>query len=334
MSSFALLAPCVMELFQFLTDTLWQVDSKVMHNCRVKTFPDGSAEVMASDRAVWREAGWTETEARAKPKPPIDLDALLAGIDGYCLPDEWHDSVTEGQLLRSEAEEDARRTALLARSKRRASVAIRDLALANPELVFFVTFTLSAERVDRYDYDAVYKKLRVWLDNHVRRDGLKYILVAELHKDGAIHFHGLINDVLERVDSGTVSIDGKKPRKPRSARQRQAWIDAGGQVVYNLPAWPLGFSTAIHTYGERRAAVHYITKYVTKSEARKVGGRWYYHGGDLVKPEVWLCDVDFGALSAAEDAYQFEVAETGGRFCILRVDGNPGEQPRREKMQS
>lgn len=92
------------------------------------------------------------------------------------------------------------------------------------------------EKVDRYDASAVTRKLNSWLDNQVRRKGLAYVLVAERHKDGAVHFHGFFNDALPVVDSGTLSIGGGKPRKPRSARERARWLEQGAHVVYNLPA--------------------------------------------------------------------------------------------------
>lgn len=56
----------------------------------------------------------------------------------------------------------------------------------------FVTFTLDKEKVDRYDPGLIMKRVNRILDNLVRRNGLTYILVTELHRDGAYHFHGFI----------------------------------------------------------------------------------------------------------------------------------------------
>lgn len=156
----------------------------------------------------------------------------------------------------------------LQRSKRRARKAVFDYAMSNPDLDVFITLTLSPEQIDRTDYNAIVKKLNSWLDYRVRKHGLKYVLVAEYHKDGeAIHFHGLVNSTaVELVDSG------KKDKK--------------GHKVYNLPEWRLGFTTAIKVYGgkTRGGVCKYICKYIGKSDS-KVGGRWYYSGGDLQKPE-------------------------------------------------
>jgi hypothetical protein len=152
-------------------------------------------------------------------------------------------------------------------------------------LPYFVTFTLDQEKLDRYDPAQVIRKLSQWLDNRVRRAGLQYIIVPEWHKDGAIHFHGLINDALPRVDSGTViPPGGGKPRKPRTKKQRAHWLADGGQIVYSLPDWSLGFSTAIEVKGDYHQTVKYVCKYVTKQKDHprgKVGGRWYYHSTNL-----------------------------------------------------
>lgn len=142
---------------------------------------------------------------------------------------------------------------------------------------------------------------------------MKYILVPELHKDGAVHFHGFINDALPVVDSGTLS-HGGKPKKPRTKAERERLLALGWRVVYNLPDWAFGFSTAVELYGEYEAAVAYCCKYIGKdmgAEAApdggaegqpqpsgKLGGRWYYSGGGLQQPEVAALDLDFDRLLA------------------------------------
>lgn len=149
------------------------------------------------------------------------------------------------------------------RAMRRARANVRRLALAN-QFEWFVTLTLDPEKIDRYDPAEVVRRMGIWADNRVRRKGLRYILVPEHHKDGAIHFHGFFNDALEAVDSGHT--------------------DKNGHTVYNLPDWELGFTRAVRLYGDYHAAVGYTCKYIGKGTG-KIGGRWYYSGGALVKPE-------------------------------------------------
>jgi len=260
------------------------------HNGHVKRYPDGSASVTVFERAVMRERG---------------LEAAGGG-PGAAEP---------------EGEAEPRRTPeaeKLARAQRRAKAAVHDLARCN-DLGLFLTLTVSPERADRYDAAEVLRHLRYWLDNAVRRRGLLYVLIPELHKDGAVHFHALTNEALELVDSGTViPPGGGKPRKPRSAAQRQAWLEAGGVMVYNVPGWSWGYSTAIRLYGDRRAAIGYVTKYITKAEA-KIGGRWYYSGGQLKRPVVYAVDLDF--TEAERLGEPFDIIELGCRGVKLLLEG-------------
>ena len=223
----------------------------------------------------------------------------------------------EPQAKRVCRKKSAADAADLDRARRRAAARVRDIALCN-DFAYFVTLTLDARQIERYDIKPVLAKMRVWLDNRVRRKGLKYVLVPEHHKDGAIHFHGFFSaDGAEMADSGTLSLPGeKKPRKPRSAAERAAWCAQGAHVVYNVCDWALGFSTAIPVYGEYGAAVAYCCKYVGK-EGAKIGGRWYYSGGALAEPRVDYADMDLRVLEAAGGCC-FDLPEAGLNMCIWR----------------
>ncbi len=239
---------------------------------------------MVSDRMIFQEAGWEAAESgdvdRLPPTPGNDVE----------------------------------------RAKRRARSNVYDLALCN-DFKYFVTLTLDGDKIDRYDPAEVTRHLSYWLDNHVRRHGLKYVLVPELHKDGAIHFHGFFNDALSVVDSGTIlPPGGGRPRRPRSPAQRAAWLELGGKVIYNLPRWGWGFSTAVELTGERRRAIAYVCKYITKGD-HKIGGRWYYSGGDLRRPVVYLCNVDFDSFREVEDAAVFPVPGISAQIIKFTVEG-------------
>lgn len=256
------------------------------HNGRLKVYPDGGAEFLCADRSIFRESGFE-----------------LCGSNG-----EEH---TDKDKVASDA------AASLERSKRRARSMVADLIRTN-ELDVFCTFTLDPTKIDRYDAAAAFKKLHNWLDNCVRRKGLQYVLVPEYHKDGAVHFHACINRALSLVDSGTIDRhDGCKPRKPRSKAERQAWLEAGGGVVYNVADWHLGFSTAIEMYGDRSAAISYVCKYISKS-CGKIGGRWYYSGGDLRLPVVYTCDVNYNAVAASLQQHRTH----GGSWHIDALECN------------
>lgn len=181
------------------------------------------------------------------------------------------------------------------RSKARANSKIKDLIYCN-DFKYFVTLTLSAEKVDRSDYSAVMKKLNIYLGNRVRRNGLYYVGVPELHKKGGFHFHFLMNDCLPLADSGTViRPTGGKPVKVKTALYQRYSLD-DCKTVYNIEDWNLGFTTAIRLYGDRGAVASYIGKYITKGD--KVGGRWYYSGGDLQRPKYMYRNEDFDTFNS------------------------------------
>lgn len=222
------------------------------------------------------------------------------------------------QIARLEDMEASKQLENIRRSMRRARVKVRDYALST-DMRWFGTFTLDKEKIDRYDIHAITKKLNIWLNHQVERKGLAYVLVPELHLDGAVHFHGLMTDNLDAVDSGTIIPNGEdKPRRPKSDAQRRAWLRNGGRVVYNLPGWPYGFTTALQLEGCYEQAVNYVCKYISKGLRSengipvKVGGRWYYSGGDLGTPGREYVNIDPGTQLEAFGESAHKVQLDGG----------------------
>lgn len=264
----------------------------IERNAIVKWYPDGSTEITCSKHLIFRERGWEEKRRKLRGSGSSDES----------------DNVK--------------------RAVRRARSRLRDYARANG-FNYFVTLTLSPDLVaDRYDICSVIRSMRTWLDNRVRRNGLKYILVPEHHKDGAIHFHGFINDALPLLDSGTLS-NGGKPRKPRSKKQRAALLSDGWHVVYNVPDWRFGFSTAIALYGDYEHAVSYCCKYIGKELGEKklpekIGGRWYYSGGALALPEITAHNFDFAKFLADYPGNAWSMSGAGDPD-IVRIFEKGGE---------
>lgn len=260
---------------------------KIKYNTLVKTYRDGSQQIIFATKQIFRAPGWES-----------------AGVSRVKLGEEVEDMALETveksiwQLEREEEEEQRRHEDSVKRAMRRARVQVRDYCLCT-DMKYFCTFTLDQEKINRYDIKAITKKLNKWLSNQVERKGLAYVMVPELHKDGAVHFHGLITDSLEIEDSGTViPRNEKRPRKPRNERQRAGWLRDGGRIVYNLPDWPYGFTTALQLEGNYEQAVNYVCKYISKGLRDvdmipcKVGGRWYYSGGKLGVPGREYTDRD------------------------------------------
>lgn len=274
--------------------------SKIWYNSMAKSYLDGSKQMILATKPVFRAPGWERAELVTQNScahPDSSQNMASAELAAGKIIEAVEMSVWELER------EEERQADNLARTLRRARVKVRDYALSTP-MTWFVTLTLDKTKVDRYDVDAMTLRLKVWLDNLVRRNGLAYVMVPELHGDGAIHYHALMTDSLEYVDSGTIIPRGEdRPRRPRSDQQRSAWLRHGGRIVYNLPEWPYGYTTALRIEGYYERAVTYVSKYISKGHdleraPRKVGGRWYYHGGNLGLPEVTYCDADYEAICA------------------------------------
>lgn len=145
-----------------------------------------------------------------------------------------------------------------------------------------LTLTLDKDKIDRFDSKAVIKPFSAWLRNMTYRKGLKYLIVPELHEKGGIHFHGLMNDVLDLVDSGTVKVpDYDKPIKIETALSRGYDLSAPDvRTVFNVKNYHLGFSTAVKIDNNVEAVSKYMTKYTCKN-FQKIFGQSFFAGGDI-----------------------------------------------------
>lgn len=247
-------------------DRMSRTESEIKHSSIVYTYPCGVVDIVHST-AGFIEAGWEA--AAAKPQPQ----------------------------RRSREEGKTAEGADLQRSMRRARAKLRRLALAN-DFKWFVTLTLDPAKIDRNDGAAVARALGRWADNMVRRKGLKYVLVPELHRKGGIHFHGFFNDAVKVVDSGHK--------------------DEGGHTIYNLPEWTLGFTTAIELYGDYPSAVGYVSKYIGKQELRPMG-RWYYSGGALAEPSKIYADLDRDDLLVEYAGETVEFNIPGAKLTVIHT---------------
>ncbi len=170
-----------------------------------------------------------------------------------------------------------------------------DIAYMN-NFQLFVTLTFDKEKIDRYNREEIKPKFKIWLKNGVARKNLKYLFIPEEHKDGAIHLHGLVSGDLKLVDSGKRTTDGK--------------------IIYNLPEWKYGFSTAIEITGNIDYTARYITKYITK-DCKKIFGNYYYAGGDIVRDvPTRLENRDYDAI----DAKEYPVEEANASFKYYSED--------------
>lgn len=199
-------------------------------------------------------------------------------------------------------------------SMKRSLNKIYDISRAN-SWDYFVTLTFNPDKVDRYSYDDCSKKLSQWLKDLKKRvnPDFMYLVVPELHKDGAYHFHGLFAhcDGLCIVPSGH--------------------FDKSGKVVYNIGSYRLGFTTAT-AVGNQQAVNKYITKYVTKDlcEATK-GKKRYWASRNCESPIEETFAFDFKEKNLirrelSEDSLHVKICDydIGSRQCMTEYFENQG----------
>lgn len=124
---------------------------------------------------------------------------------------------------------------------------------------WYITLTLSPDKVDRSNYDDCVAAVRKFFNNVKQRyaPNLKYIIIPEFHKDGkSYHFHGLLADC-----DGLIFIDS-------GIRQKQ-------KKVYNLQQYNLGFTNCTKVTDSRKVSA-YITKYITKELQAHIKGKRRY----------------------------------------------------------
>ncbi len=272
-----------------------------LFNCRIKFYPDINGKLYVVEKMVSRQKIFNPLGL----ENDTDCVGLISSvnIDSFDTPLEYQKQSfdnTEENLLRS---------------FRRAKSKLYDIIRCNPDMIYFCTLTYDDDIVERSNYSEVVKKFTIWADNRVRRNNLKYVAVIERHKKSkGLHFHLLMNDVLALVDSGTVKVPEKtKPIKISTADRYKVPV-ADRKIVYNIPSWSYGFSTAIEITGDplRVKVSAYLQKYLIKA-GEKVGGRWYYSGGALARPTYRYCNDDFFNTD-----FDFEINVPCNNFRVLR----------------
>ena len=207
------------------------------------------------------------------------------------------------------AAHDEKLQSSLSRSRSR----IFDLARCN-EWDYFITLTLSADKVDRYNLEATYKRLAKWLNNLCFRSGLqlKYLLVPEPHKDGAWHFHGLLRGLPMQYLT-PFTLNDHLP-------QRVLDLLRAGRQIYNWAAYAdaFGYVTVEPILDHDRCAA-YMTKYITKelgASAIKLNHHLYYCSRGLERPMI----VARGKLGREIENPDFQ-----NDYVTTKVFSNPDE---------
>ncbi len=159
----------------------------------------------------------------------------------------------------------------LERSMRRSITNIKDYVMCN-DFELFVTFTF---RDDRYNVGTKRAQMHDWLRNQQKRYGqYEYLLVMELHKDGAVHFHALLKNYKGKL------------RHSRSAKTGKL-LTKRGEQIYELPSFTLGFSNVQKIRGQDKTKIaYYVTKYITKDMPVLPGMNRFWVSARLKSPLV------------------------------------------------
>lgn len=173
----------------------------------------------------------------------------------------------------------------LSQSLSRTKRMIRDYILCNP-FEYFCTFTFDGSVINRYDYNECKKKITNVFANYKKRysNDFIYLLVPEFHKDGAIHFHGVIGGVRyeDFVIPDTVYCRDKRTGNLKEIKNKKKY------VRWNYASSKLGFFDcgSIRKYP---ACANYVSKYITKDLAKfDLGKRLFLASHNLKKPELIL----------------------------------------------
>lgn len=289
-----------------MSKPLYRITEKqdVYKNAKVKFTPDGFCKVSCFTRQIYKGEGYEALEYFSREQAEIEL---------------MSPPVKEAEAVKS----DRVRQDSFKRSKN----AIFEIACAN-EWNYMVTFTVDKDKCDRYDREAVKKAFSGWLYDMSKRKGLKALIIPEYHKDKAIHFHGLIDDSLDLVHSGTYKIEGeKKPVKESTLRRRGLSPQAENvKDVYNVKGYKLGFSTAVSLDGNVTRVSYYMTKYCTK-DLEKIFGSYYFCVGKVKRHLPYcICNMDIEDLKRLNNSVTVDLPENLGQvvYATITIDDFEG----------
>ncbi|MFR4561052.1 MAG: hypothetical protein ACLT5P_07410 [Flavonifractor plautii] len=202
---------------------------------------------------------------------------------------------------------------------------VRDIALCT--FRWFVTLTLDPARANRHKSGG-HLAPQPLAGQQVRRS-TAYVLVGGTRTGYPLR---LLQRRAGGRDSGLSPARPESLQEPRSARQRAKWQE-DGKPVYNSRL-VLGFD-GHELYGEYDRAVSYVCKYIGKElapspngdglEPQKIGGRWYYSGGALGRPQVTYAELDFRQAEQEPGAYRFDLPQAGISFVQFQFQAKGGE---------
>ena len=211
----------------------------------------------------------------------IIYDKPFYVIDDYANLESTNNSrnyrkiVTEyGELLIPASEDirDSKLFASVSKCSKRAQDNYYGIALSN-KWKYFATFTIAPEHCNRYnDYEVkeLWRLSRMGLSKKYL--DLQYLCVPERHKDGALHFHALLNTEYDI------------PLKPYIENGIQQ-VTSTGALLYLFDSWKYGISTlaVIPPEDNQSAVINYLIAYTTKQSNLGWGQRRFFASRNLLR---------------------------------------------------
>ncbi len=235
-----------------------------------------------------------KTSSYSKRKNRTDTLANFYKNYDYCFTDELLYEQAYDAFLKIEQKkqvvsfsDDTLKDVRLSQSVSRSKSKVYEYALCN-DFTFFCTFTLSAEKIDRFDLKGFSVKFGQFIRNYNRKRAEKnkvfYLVVPEQHKNCAWHLHGLL---------GGLSFD-------------DLVVNEYGYYDWEDYSSRFGF-ISLSPIRDKKACSAYITKYVTKDFAtanRDAFGHLYFASHGL-KKRVFVRSGNADSNTFAND-FEFE----------------------------
>ena len=158
-------------------------------------------------------------------------------------------------------------------------------ALANSDIwAYFATITFDSTKQDRDNFEL----LRQRFTNFLRRKGVRYFFVPELHKKGGIHFHALLSKDIEPYLSEFAETAPKALKNHYIAKKL-----ADGVKIKNCSAIAENYGYCIiEPIKNVDSCVHYMTKYVLKTfddeNFARISRRRFFISKGLKSPKIVL----------------------------------------------
>lgn len=178
------------------------------------------------------------------------------------------------KLDRSKKGNSVKLDASISRAKR----VVLEIALCN-KWDYFCTFTLDKEKYDRHNLRQWYKDFSQWIRDQRKKTGCKirYLLIPELHQDGAWHMHGFMAELPDTISFAELRyVHGWKVPDKLVRGNFRCWQDCHNKF---------GFCS-LGSLKNAVAAGFYVSKYISKSMQETniaVGAHLYYASHGLLR---------------------------------------------------